>query len=330
MVTVLLVDDVPELRSVLRQRLELQPGFRVVAEAGDGATAVAAAARYQPDLVVLDLVLPDLAGHEVLTHVRGVARRAQVVVYTGSVSRDSFALARDVDAYVPKSQDVAYLVELLVDLTGRGRQAATLDIGPRTADVALARRFLAAHCDRWGCREVLEDAQLVVSELVTNAFVHAGTRCDVSISFEAGRLRIEVRDDSAVAPDVQAADDGREHGRGLVLVSAMAVAWGVEPRPEGGKVVWAELRLPIRSPAAAAEDDTGDALPVDDDPPETVVPLGPPQPPATDACAALSATDRHSPCHARRRPSPLVTSMGARACPAADRPQRRRTRRPAP
>src|SRR5919108_700793 len=105
-VTVLLVEDVAELRAVVCQALRLRGGFEVVAEADDGSSAVEAAARHQPDIVVLDLGLPDLAGHE-----------------------------------------------------------------------ALARRFLARNCRQWGCEDAVEDAELVVSELVTNALLHAGARC---------------------------------------------------------------------------------------------------------------------------------------------------------
>jgi CheY-like chemotaxis protein/anti-sigma regulatory factor (Ser/Thr protein kinase) len=252
-VSVLLVDDVVEIRSVLRQRLRLRGGFEVVAEAGDGAAAVTAATLHQPDLIVLDLGLPDLAGHEVLTQLRAVALHAQVVVYTGSVSRDRFALARDVDAYVAKDQDVTYLVELLVELGRQGRQAATLDVGPKVSDVGLARRFLVAHCERWGCEDVLEDAQLVVSELVTNALLHAENRCQLGIVFRSGWLRIEIRDRGSGGPEVQAADAQSEHGRGLLLVSAVSSAWGVEPLEPAGKIVWAELRSGSE-PAANAED----------------------------------------------------------------------------
>ena len=79
-VTVLLVEDMAELRSVLRQTLQLRGGFEVVAEVGDGGAAITAAARTQPDISVLDLGLPDIAGHEVLTRLRAVAPAAQVVV----------------------------------------------------------------------------------------------------------------------------------------------------------------------------------------------------------------------------------------------------------
>jgi CheY-like chemotaxis protein len=252
-VTVLLVDDVPELRSVLRQRLGLRGGFTVVAEVGDGAAAVTAAMVHQPDVVVLDLGLPDLAGHEVLTGLRAAAPNAQVLVYTGSVSRDHFVLTPDVDAYFTKDRGVADLVELIVKLTAPGRRSARLDLGPGVRDVRLARQFLVAHCARWGCQDIVADAELVVSELVTNAIVHAGRCCELAIAFRSGWLRIEVTDDAGGGPEVQAPDARSEHGRGLLLVSAMTTAWGVEPLPAGGKLVWAALRS--ASPPAAGDDE---------------------------------------------------------------------------
>ncbi len=86
--SVVLVEDVPELRSVIRQALRLRGGFEVVAEAGDGGSAVEMALRHQPDVIVLDLGLPDLAGRDVLTGLRAVAPAAQVVVYTGTIAPD--------------------------------------------------------------------------------------------------------------------------------------------------------------------------------------------------------------------------------------------------
>jgi CheY-like chemotaxis protein len=255
-VTVLLVDDVPELRAVLRQRLRLRGGFQIVADVGDGASAVHAAALHGPDIIVLDLGLPDLAGHDVLTRLRAVAGQAQILVYTGTVSRDQFILSTDVDAYVTKDRDVAYLVELLVDLSRQGRRAAKLEFGPEVVDVRRARQFLVSHCRRWGCEDILEDAQLVVSELVTNALLHGRGLCELAIAFRSGWLRVEVRDRGTGGPEVQAANERSEHGRGLLLVSAMTDAWGVEPLPAGGKVVWAELRSESERAGAAGDADT--------------------------------------------------------------------------
>jgi DNA-binding NarL/FixJ family response regulator len=240
-VTVLLVEDVAELRSVLRQTLQLRGGFKVVGEVGDGAAAITAAARTQPDIVVLDLGLPDIAGHEVLTRLRAVAPAAQVVVYTAAVSSDHLRVADQVERFVTKEHDIGHLVDLLTKLDRRRYDTAAVDLGPQPADVPAARRFVAAQCEQWNCTDLLTDAYIVVTELVTNAFLHAGTRCELRAGLSHRALRLQVTDYGPGMPDPQAADDRAEHGRGLLLVSALCVAWGVEALPAGGKVVWAEI-----------------------------------------------------------------------------------------
>jgi CheY-like chemotaxis protein/anti-sigma regulatory factor (Ser/Thr protein kinase) len=249
-VTVLIVEDVAELRSVLRQSLQLRGGFDVVADVGDGAAAISAAARHQPDIVVLDLGLPDLAGREVLTRLRAVAPATQIVVYTGAIVPDDLRMAEEVERFVTKEQDIADLVGLLAALDRRRYDTAAVDLGPQPADVPAARRFVAANCRRWGCSDLLNDAHIVVTELVTNAFLHAGTRCELRAGLGQRALRLQVTDYGPGMPDPRAADDRAEHGRGLLLVSALCVAWGVEPLPAGGKVVWAEIQ---RADAEAGE-----------------------------------------------------------------------------
>ncbi|MFD9409936.1 ATP-binding protein [Streptomyces sp. NPDC059989] len=86
-------------------------------------------------------------------------------------------------------------------------------------------------------------AELLITELVTNALVHTEQGAEVSASLAAGRLRVEVRDFATRLPRpyVPTADDGT-HGRGLVLVQTLADAWGVDADAPGrGKVVWFEL-----------------------------------------------------------------------------------------
>jgi len=238
-VRVLIVEDVAELRSVLRQALQLRGGFEVVGEADDGTGAIVGAARHQPDIVVLDLGLPDIAGHEVLTRIRALAPATQVVVYTGAIGSDGVA-PEGVEAYVTKDHEIGYLVDLLGRFPRRYETAA-VDLGPQPADVPAARRFLEEHCREWGCSELLDDAQVVVTELVTNAFVHAGTRCELRAGITGRSLRLQVTDYGPGMPDPRSADGGAESGRGLLLVSVLCVAWGVEALPDGGKVVWAEL-----------------------------------------------------------------------------------------
>ncbi|MCX4528755.1 MULTISPECIES: ATP-binding protein [unclassified Streptomyces] len=107
-------------------------------------------------------------------------------------------------------------------------------------EVRRALRELMRH----RCRsDTAEAAELLITEVVTNALVHTEQGAEVSASLAAGRLRVEVRDYAArrPRPHVPTADDGT-HGRGLVLVQALADAWGVDaPARGGGKVVWFEL-----------------------------------------------------------------------------------------
>lgn len=99
---------------------------------------------------------------------------------------------------------------------------------------------------RHRCRaEAAAVAELLITELVTNALVHTDHGAEVSATIAADRLRVEVRDYAArrPRPHVPSADDGT-HGRGLVLVQALADAWGVDALGValgGGKVVWFEL-----------------------------------------------------------------------------------------
>jgi CheY-like chemotaxis protein/anti-sigma regulatory factor (Ser/Thr protein kinase) len=239
--TVLLVDDVEEVRSVVCQALRRRGGFDVVTEAGDGGTAIAAAREHQPDIVVLDLGLPDLAGSEVLARLQAAAPAAQVVIYTGMLGEELAAPQPRVTAVVQSDDDVHFLVDLVSNL---GHDiGAGVELGPDLADVARARRFIGERCAQWGCDDGLEDdAELVATELVTNALVHASTRCHLRARLLGGMLHIEVEDSGAGTPDVQAADDRSEHGRGLLIVSALCTAWGVEARPPTGKRVWAQLR----------------------------------------------------------------------------------------
>ncbi|KOU45088.1 ATP-binding protein [Streptomyces sp. NPDC060334] len=97
---------------------------------------------------------------------------------------------------------------------------------------------------RHRCRSDAADvAELLITELVTNALVHTEQGAEVSASLAATRLRVEVRDYASrrPRPHVPTADDGT-HGRGLVLVQELADEWGVDTLARGaGKVVWFEL-----------------------------------------------------------------------------------------
>src|SRR3954453_9376535 len=107
---------------------------------------------------------------------------------------------------------------------------------------AMARRFVSSTLDAWGIGDVCGDMPLVTSELVTNAGRHAGSSVDVSLGLTGDRLRLEVSDCSAQPPVVRDAEQARDGGWGMHIVSLLASKWGLESRANG-KTVWCELNL---------------------------------------------------------------------------------------
>jgi MEDS: MEthanogen/methylotroph, DcmR Sensory domain/Histidine kinase-like ATPase domain len=107
-----------------------------------------------------------------------------------------------------------------------------------------ARRFVAGLLSRhpYGDRVDAGDAQLVVSELATNAVIHAGTPFSVTVRSDGSFVRIAVHDWSSMQPVVRNGDPSATSGRGLRLIAMVSHAWGVEFGPDG-KTVWAELPL---------------------------------------------------------------------------------------
>lgn len=86
----------------------------------------------------------------------------------------------------------------------------------------------------------LDDGELALSELVTNAVLHGRDPLEVRVRLGGNVLRAEVGDANPVSPSFSMLDQTAVTGRGLLLISAVSDRWGVEPSPSG-KVVWFEL-----------------------------------------------------------------------------------------
>jgi anti-sigma regulatory factor (Ser/Thr protein kinase) len=109
-----------------------------------------------------------------------------------------------------------------------------------------ARRFCSevlrrALGDNSRSRQVIDDAELVVSELITNAIDAdcGGAELTVTVATD-GAVRIEVVDDALGLPQEAVVPSSAQRGRGLALVAALSTRWGYEKRLRG-KRVWAEL-----------------------------------------------------------------------------------------
>ncbi|MEU2065149.1 ATP-binding protein [Streptomyces sp. NPDC013455] len=118
-------------------------------------------------------------------------------------------------------------------------------VPPVAGTVSVVRRRAAAVLADWDVRpELAEDALLVVSELVTNAVIHARPPAELRMSWvrgdTGGTLRIAVTDAGPVPATARSAMDPDEHGRGEAIVHALATRHGMRLHP-GGVTRWAEL-----------------------------------------------------------------------------------------
>lgn len=116
----------------------------------------------------------------------------------------------------------------------------TLDLAPNPASVGEARRFTVDTLRRWGREDLTASGALLVTELVTNAILHARTMVQVMLERRADIVRVEVRDGSPVRPALRNHGVDATTGRGLALVAKLAESWGVDVSA-AGKVVWAQL-----------------------------------------------------------------------------------------
>ncbi|MER6025926.1 SpoIIE family protein phosphatase [Streptomyces sp. NPDC001851] len=121
-------------------------------------------------------------------------------------------------------------------------QVATWDIPADPALVAPIRKQVVEQLGPWGLSEAAFTAELVVSELVTNAIRYGSHPIRLRLIHDAATLIVEVSDTSHTAPHLRRAKTFDEGGRGLLLVAQLTQRWGSRHTPEG-KTIWAELSL---------------------------------------------------------------------------------------
>ena len=201
---VVLVDDVDDLRLLLHTLFAPYPGVEVVGEATNGQDAIAVVEATQPDLVVLDLSMPVMDGVSALPRLRRVAPAARVVVLSAIPPQaDPGAIAAGAVAYVQKGAGKTQrLVPDLLAAAGLLETTVTsLQARSHKADLPATRE--SAGLARQFAREVLGDdlvgvldtVQLLVSELVTNAVVHAASAPTLAIHLFDDHVHVEVLDD---------------------------------------------------------------------------------------------------------------------------------------
>ncbi|HEV2088237.1 MAG TPA: ATP-binding protein [Cryptosporangiaceae bacterium] len=129
------------------------------------------------------------------------------------------------------------------DSSGDEPIRARIRLEPAPTSARTARRFISDTLGTCTDPDLVDAATLLVSELVTNAFVHAASPTMVVVDSPADHaaVRVEVHDDGLAPPRLGGFEPYASGGRGLALVAAMSERWGVDQGTDG-KRVWFELR----------------------------------------------------------------------------------------
>jgi DNA-binding NarL/FixJ family response regulator len=248
-VRVLLVDDAVEVLELVARALELRGGFDVVGRVTAAPEAIEGAAFLLPDVIVLDLGLDAMSDDDVIAALRVASPESAIVVFSGRL-KDLAALGPGVQRAVAKGEPVHALLDVISHAVADVPAIATEHLPPEPASVPQARRLVRDVCARLGYGpHTVSDAELIVTELVANAVVHAATWCTVSVKETPGSLRIEVMDRSPHSPVVRTSTMDDEDGRGLRIVALYAAAWGIEAPYGSFKIVWAELAQHVATSA---------------------------------------------------------------------------------
>jgi anti-sigma regulatory factor (Ser/Thr protein kinase) len=128
----------------------------------------------------------------------------------------------------------------------------TLDLPPEPMSATVARQVTRKHLAVSCPSEAVEIAALLVTELVTNAVLHARTAIVLAVDCAPGRVFIRVADRSASVPRHRTYGTDAATGRGIALVDELATSWGVERSPHG-KAVWCEIDFPVATPRRDAK-----------------------------------------------------------------------------
>ena len=243
MTSVLVVDADPDYRLLVRLGLEDAEDFAPVREAADTAQALEMTADSPPDVVLLDVSLPGAfeavsrlgSARVVLVSSRPPEELATVAAAAGAIGYLGKDLApTDLG---PAINDVTRLVDRLEAVLAKASGHLPADLRSAREARELVRNTL----DGWTDGDRIDDIVLCVSELVTNAVVHASSSPPILVHVRPAVIHVEVSDTSDVMPTPREAELDDTSGRGMSILTGFSDRWGSLRRSGGGKTVWFDV-----------------------------------------------------------------------------------------
>ncbi|MGY2874478.1 PAS domain S-box-containing protein [Marmoricola sp. URHA0025 HA25] len=245
--TIVVVDDSPDVRTLLRTQVRLSGELEVVAEGANGLEAVALATRHQPDLMLLDVSMPVVDGLTALPRVRAASPTTQVVMYTGFDEKGLAARAADLGAaaFVEKSAPFEVLIGTLVELASlAGEHAPASETDVPEGEPPVLDPVLEEHLERF--HEEFEDASVGMATMtLAGRLVRANRRLaqllETSVDDLAGVALADLAEEPAAINDALLSLDAGEPAvevehrlrshEGRVLRSTLSPVIDVRGRP---------------------------------------------------------------------------------------------------
>ena len=241
----LLVDDVEDIRALLRLLMEQDGRFDIVAEASNGEEALALAERHQPNVVVLDLAMPVMDGLTAIPGLRAIVPDVRVVILSGFPAHQMGSATADAGAvgYIEKGRNIRSLAADIHELASVLQAVESVlerELPPEALSAGRAREAVTSALISDLDDTSLDTLVLLTSELVTNVVAHARTNCHLGVELFPDVVRVSVSDESGTPLQPRTATLEEESGRGLSLVETLSSNWGIITRTTG-KTVWFEM-----------------------------------------------------------------------------------------
>lgn len=244
------IDDNPNYLLLVRYALA-GTEVELVGEAPTAEEGIEVVRRLQPDVVLVDIVMEPISGLLAVQPLREAAPDAVVVAVSSYAEHELWGRSAQVASvlYLSKAVPPSRLageVERMAAARPSGRE--TIDerrarFPPHLRSAGEARRFVADVLTRWDLGALVDSASLLVSELVTNAVIHAHSEVELVVRLGPDLVRVEVLDAAVDGVHRRAASADAQSGRGMALIEALASSWGID-RLMSGKSVWFEVPRP--------------------------------------------------------------------------------------